>query len=120
MADVANELYQQNQGQPTIWITSVEDKFNQVTGGRVFETTLHTAAQRIVGKTHRVSTPEEIAAEKEYRAKEVARLAREEESRKENTSISERTASLIGQSIGDALTSDRQHSRAKDKQQQDK
>lgn len=44
-----------------VYITSIDDPLGSVVGGRVCEATIDVAASRIVEKTHRESTPEDIA-----------------------------------------------------------
>ena len=68
-----------------VYITSEEDQMRGLKGGVTFEAMPRNAAERVISRTHRLSTPEEIEAYKRARATEVRRLHDIEEARKQTS-----------------------------------
>lgn len=91
-------------GKETIHITSLEDPLRQMTGGRVFEVSLHTAAKRIVERTHQISTAEEIANEVAFRNSEIERLNTLEEKRKQTSILKPSEEQMASQASLVAVT----------------
>ncbi len=83
--EIGNQILAQFPGKETVWVTSIEDPLRNITGGRVFETDVRQAAMRIVERTHRLSTEEEIVAELARDKAESARLKELEEQRKQQS-----------------------------------
>lgn len=67
-----------------VWITSVDNAEKSSVGGQVVTASPFIAAENIYRGTHRKSTDEEIAAEKDRREKESKRIKDEERERKLN------------------------------------
>jgi hypothetical protein len=58
-----------------VWICSIEDPMHGLTGGAVCEASFRHAATRLIDRTHRIATAEEIAREEEERRRRSAACA---------------------------------------------
>jgi hypothetical protein len=85
VAQKGNELLQQFPNEETIFITSEDVPMMGIRGGRTFECDIKCAAQRLVDRTHRLATKEEVARYHEDDRRQVAQLAALEEKKKEKS-----------------------------------
>jgi hypothetical protein len=97
---VANGLMEK--GEKVIYITSEEDFLHGITGGAIFEANAKNAAERMVEKTHRLSTPEEIERFKSQKRQREMQCAVITDRQKQTTMLKQSPEQ--NQALADAVT----------------